>query len=74
MSASYRSPIDGTGHLTAQDLLVVLAALADGVRWQEYRQSRCQRCLSGLPCPQHEECDALIVRYRAVSRGLGDDR
>ena len=60
MTASYVSSIDGTGWLTHQDLLVVLAALRDAV---EYRSNRL-----GL------EDLRLIVRYRALSRGLGDDR
>ncbi len=42
--ASYVDPIGGTGHLTAADVPVVVGALRDAVRWQEYRMTRCWRC------------------------------
>jgi hypothetical protein len=74
MTASYVNPLDGTGWLTHQDLLAVLGALSDGVRYQEQRMARCAACRTGLVCGLHDDCDRTIVRYRAISRGLGDDR
>ncbi len=71
--ASYVDPIGGTGHLTAADVPVVVGALRDAVRWQEYRMTRCWRCQpGGLPCAEHGEAARAIVAYRSLGRALGD--
>jgi hypothetical protein len=60
VTASYVNPVDGTAWLTRQDLLTVLGALADAVTY---------RSVFATP-----DDVAMVVRYRAIQRGLGDDR
>lgn len=59
VASSGRAP-DGTGRLSAQDTLTVIAALSDAA---EYRSAH-----------SDDGDRQLIVAYRLLSLGLGDDR